>query len=141
MQARLCLARSLRFETPLIGDPVSGRRKHVGYVDVHQAVVVIVAPADRHSERPIFHTCLCRYVREFSAFVAIQVVPPEVVGHVQIRVAVVVIVFPGRGQAESSVIHVESRFAGDVGERHVAVVAHQIVRSSIVRVVVRSRHR
>ena len=124
-------------EDLLCGDALAGGGPHVGDVEIVDAVVVVIEPADTHPRADIFRASPGRDVGERSvAIVAIQIFSPEIVHDVEVRPAVAVEVAPTAAEAITRVVLVETRLLGNVAKRTVAVVAqHEIGRPVLGRVI------
>src|SRR5881628_841722 len=103
-------------------------------------IVVVIAPADTHARADIFHSGLLSNISKRSvSIVPIEIIAAKVVHYVEVRPAVAVVIIPSAAEAVARVVLVQARLGGHIPESSVAIVTHQEVGRSVLRVVVRRR--
>src|ERR1700733_2496301 len=102
--------RRIALKNLLCGNALAGRGPHVSDVEVFEAIVVIIEPANAHACADIFHSRLRRDVGKCPiAVIAVEVLASEVVHHVQVGPSVAVVVAPTATKAIARVVLIEAR--------------------------------
>jgi hypothetical protein len=124
-------------ELPLIAHPIAGRRKHIADMNVHEAVIVVVAPGNTHARGDVLDTGLGGNVDKPAGVLALQTVAAEVVGNVQVHIAIVVEIFPTGRKRVAGVVLIQANFGGNVFEGPLTLIAEQPIAMAIVGIVIR----
>ena len=86
------------------GDPLAGRRPHVGHIEIQMAVPIEVEPGGTHARARVLHASFRGDVPESAVRELVQIVAAEIVGDIEFRPTVLVIIAPSCGEAVAVVV-------------------------------------